>query len=89
MMISIFVLPPGEHLGEAEEAEGGEVVSGAAAVEADREAATPTVVVVGGHVIVARVVFHSLTNLIWKSLNPWWCKSASASTAYCRVGEMQ
>lgn len=65
MMISIFELPPGQHLGEAEEAEGGEVVGGAAAVEADRETAASAVIVGRGHVVVIRAGFHCLTILIW------------------------
>lgn len=80
MAVSVFVvvavleLPPGQHLGEAEEYEGGEVVSSAAAVEADGETATPSVVAEGGHVIVASAGLHCVTILIWKSLNPCSCK---------------
>ena len=58
MVIAVFVVPPGQHLGEAEEHEGGEVVSGAAAVEADGKTATPSVVAEGGHVVVVSAGFH-------------------------------
>ena len=54
----IFKFPPGQHLGEAEEYEGGEGVSGFAAVETDSETATPPVVAGGGHVIVVSAGFH-------------------------------
>ena len=64
MVIAVFVVPPGQHLGEAEEDEGGEVVSSAAAVEADGETATPSVVAEGGHVVVFRL-FHCSKILIW------------------------
>ena len=57
-MISILELPPGQHLGEAEEDEGGEVVSSAAAVEADGETATPSVEAEGGHVVVIGFLLH-------------------------------
>lgn len=57
-MISIFEFPPRHHRGEAEENEGGEVVSSAAAVEADSEAATTAVEVGRGDVIVIDFVFH-------------------------------
>ena len=52
LMISILELPPGQHFGEAEEDEGGEGVSSAAAVEADSETATSAVVVGRGHIVV-------------------------------------
>lgn len=58
MMIFILELPPGQHLGEAEEDIGGKSIGGAAAVEADREAATPAVEVGRGHVVVMRACFH-------------------------------
>lgn len=57
-MISILELPPGQHLGEAEEYEGGEVVSSAAAVEADSETATMAVVIGRGYVIVVGFLVH-------------------------------
>ena len=57
-MISIFEFPPGQHFGEAEENEGGEVVSSAAAVEADSEAATPAVEVGRGHEVIMGSRFH-------------------------------
>lgn len=56
--VSIFELPPGQHLGEAEEDEGGEVVSSASAVEADSETATPSVEAEGGHVVVMGFLVH-------------------------------
>lgn len=62
--VSVFELPPGQHLSEAEEYEGGEGVSGFTAVETDSEAATPPVVSGGGHEVVVSAGFHSLTNLI-------------------------
>ena len=62
VVVAIFELPPRQHLGEAEEHEGGEVVGGAAAVEADGETATPSVVAEGGHVVVFRLS-HCIT--IW------------------------
>ena len=64
MAVSVFVvvavlkLPPGQHLGETEEYEGGEVVSSAAAVEADSETATPSVIAEGGHVVVMGFLVH-------------------------------
>ena len=57
--VKIFELPPGQHLGEAEEDEGGEVVSSAAAVETDGKTATPSVVSEGGHVVVMEFLVHS------------------------------
>lgn len=63
--ISVFELPPGQHLGEAEEDEGGEVVGSAAAVEADDETATPSVEAEGGHVIVTSAGIHCGIILIW------------------------
>lgn len=89
VIISIFVLPPGQHLGEAEEDEGGEVVGGAAAVEADGKTATPSVVAEGGHVVVASAGLHCVTILIWKSLNPWYCKLSTAHSALYNVGALQ
>lgn len=62
--VFVFELPPGQHFGEAEEHEGGEDVSGFAAVETDSETATPPVVAGGGHVVVVSAGFHSLTILI-------------------------
>lgn len=62
-MISIFELPPGQHLSESEEAEGGEGVCGFAAVETDSETATPPVVSGGGHEVVFRL-FHFSVHLI-------------------------
>lgn len=64
MAVSVFVvvavleLPPGQHLGEAEEDEGGEVVSSAAAVEADGKTATSSVETEGGHVVVMGFFVH-------------------------------
>lgn len=64
MAVSVFVveavleLPPGQHLCEAEEDEGGEVVCSAAAVEADGKTATPSVAAEGGHVIVVGFLVH-------------------------------
>lgn len=62
--ISVFELPPGQHLCKAEEYEGGEGVSSVAAVEADSETATPSVEAEGGHVVVVIVGLHALTILI-------------------------
>lgn len=58
MIIFILKLPPGQHLGEAEEDEGGEVVSSAAAVEADCETAAPAIEVGRGHVVVVGFLVH-------------------------------
>lgn len=58
MRIFVFELPPGQHLGEAEEYEGGEGVCGFSAVEADSETATLPVVASGGHVVVISAFFH-------------------------------
>lgn len=74
--VSILKLPPGQHIGEAEEHEGGEGVSGFAAVEADNETATPTVVAVGGHVVVISFGLHRSTILIWWFWNPWFLRSS-------------
>ncbi len=57
-VVSVFELPPGQHLGEAEEHEGGEGVSGFAAVETDSETATPAVVMGRGHEVVVSFFFH-------------------------------
>lgn len=58
LIISILELPPGHNLGEAEEDEGGEVVSSAAAVEADSETAAPAIIVGRGHVVVIGLGVH-------------------------------
>lgn len=56
--VSILKLPPGQHIGEAEEHEGGEGVSGFAAVETDSETATPAVVMGRGHEVVMIFCLH-------------------------------
>lgn len=57
-VVAVLELPPGQYLGEAEEHEGGEIVSSAAAVEADSETATPSVEAEGGHVVVMGFLVH-------------------------------
>ena len=64
--ISVFELVPRHHLGEAEEDEGGEGVSGLATFEADREAATPAVEVGRGHVIVIGPGFHGANLMVFE-----------------------
>lgn len=49
---TVFELPPCQDISEAEEAEGGEAVSGFARLKADGEAATPAVVVGRGHEVI-------------------------------------
>lgn len=56
--VSVFELPPGQYLSEAEEYEGGEGVSCFAAVETDSEAATPPVISGGGHEVVMIFCLH-------------------------------
>ena len=56
--ITVFKFPPGKHIGEAEEDVGGKSIGGAAAVKADREAATSAVEVGRGHVVGMDARFH-------------------------------
>lgn len=58
IVVSVFELPPGQHLSESEEYEGGEGVSGFAAVETDSETVTSAVIPGRGHEVVISAVFH-------------------------------